>query len=197
MTRYKERYRIESTRLSGWDYASPGYYFVTIVTRQRCLSFGDILNQGEIRLSPLGEIARRFWVEIPSHFANTTLDEFVVMPNHIHGIVIINEMVHVVETPYVEMPHVETPHVASLPRAVENESVRKFGPLKPGSLSKIIQAYKSAVSRWAGQNNNPDFAWQPGFFDHVIRDQISLNRIRAYIRKNPQAWAMDEENPAR
>ncbi|HSF82059.1 MAG TPA: hypothetical protein VLA49_12535 [Anaerolineales bacterium] len=150
MKSHKGRYRNESSRLPGWDYASPGYYFVTIVTERRRLLFGNTLH-GEMPLSLLGEIAQRCWIEIPSHFPNTNLDEFVVMPNHIHGIVIINDV-----------PRVETLHVASLQTA-ENEKMRKFGPLKPGSLSKIIQAYKSASSAGPAKTTfqispgNPDF----------------------------------------
>jgi putative transposase len=88
MALFKNKYRIESTRLKGWDYRSAGYYFVTICTQNRVHYFGEVAK-GDMRLSIVGEIAARFWTEIPSHHTQVELDEFVVMPNHVHGIIVI------------------------------------------------------------------------------------------------------------
>lgn len=161
------KFRIRSTRLKNWDYSSPGYYFVTICTRNFQPFFGEIID-GVMRLTPVGEIVHRFWSEIPEHFPNIGLDEFVIMPNHMHGIIIIHECV-------------ETQHAASLP--------------KPGSLSTIIRSYKSAVTRWARRNAYPKFAWQSRFYDHIIRSDESLHEIRSYIRHNPLKWDLDKYNP--
>ncbi len=83
---YRNKYRIDSTRLKGWDYSSPGYYFITICTKDRECFFGEIIKE-KMYLSEIGEIAHRYWAEIPNHFNNVVLDEFVIMPNHVHGII--------------------------------------------------------------------------------------------------------------
>jgi putative transposase len=90
MTYDKNKYNRRSIRLKEYDYASPGWYFVTICTHQQNCLFGDIQN-GKMVFSPIGKIAQEFWLEIPSHFKNIELDEFVIMPNHIHGVIIIND----------------------------------------------------------------------------------------------------------
>jgi putative transposase len=173
MSKFKNKYRIESTRLPNWDYAAPGWYFVTICIKNRQPVFGHV-RDGEMQLSGLGAIAHQFLADIPNHFPHAEIDAFVVMPNHVHVIVVIHGMV-------------ETPHVASLPT-----SPRKFGPLQPGSLSKIIQAYKAAVTRQARRDGYNDFAWQERFYDHIIRDDKSLENIRVYIVGNPVKWHEDE-----
>jgi len=168
VTRFAGKYRIESTRLKDWDYSSPGYYFVTICTRKFDPIFGDV-TQGRVELSEVGKIAKKFWIEIPSHFPNVGLDEFVIMPNHVHGIVLIKSQ------------HVETQHAASLQKP------------KPGSLSTIIRSYKSALTRWSRRNGHPTFVWQPRFYDHIIRTDKSLHEIREYMRDNPIKWNLDQD----
>jgi REP element-mobilizing transposase RayT len=180
MIMYRGKYRIESTRLRGWDYSSAGFYFVTVCTKDKHPYFGSI-EDGEVKFSSIGEFADRFWIEIPRHFSSVEIDEYVVMPNHVHGIVVIRS---------IDMSRVETPHVASLPE----EGSRQFGPLKPGSLSKIIQGYKAAVTRQVRLMGKQDFAWQPRFYDHIIRNDEELRRIRIYIRENPFKWELDEYN---
>ncbi len=173
MALYQGTHRINSTRLPGWDYASAGYYYVTICTRKKIPYFGEVAGE-DIHLTAIGEYAYHSWAEIPAHFSHVSLDEYIIMPNHLHGIIIIND--------------VETQHAASLQK-------NKIPSPSPGSLSAIIRAYKSAVTRWAHLKSHPTFAWQPRFYDHIIRDQASLDRIRAYILDNPHKWDEDEENP--
>jgi REP element-mobilizing transposase RayT len=187
MSRFKGQYRIESTRLPGWDYTNPGYYFVTICIRDHQTLFGEIAED-LVRLSPLGEIARQFWRFIPDHFPNSSLDEFIIMPNHVHGIVILHPTI-------VETQHpVETQHAASL----QDANLPDLHPSQPasGSLSALIRSYKSAVKKWANENNYPHFTWQPRFYDHIVRDEKSLQNIRAYIRNNPAQWHLDRDNPS-
>ena len=114
MMKFRGQYRIESTRLKGWDYSSAGFYYETICTKDKRPYFGFILD-GEVQLSDIGEIAFICWMAIPEHFSSVGIDEFVVMPNHVHGIIVIRSN---------DMSRVETPHVASLPE----EGVRQFGP---------------------------------------------------------------------
>lgn len=90
MNYFQGKYRVPSARLEDWDYASPGYYFVTICTKDHKSFFGEV-SDGKMCLSKIGGIARKFWLDIPNHFPFVDLDEFIIMPNHVHGIVIIND----------------------------------------------------------------------------------------------------------
>src|SRR3990170_467176 len=108
--KFKGKYRIPSARLTGWDYTSPGYYFITICIYDHQPFFGQVMN-GQIALTPLGDIAREYWLGIPTHSPRTDLDAFVIMPNHMHGIVVISTIDSV---PSSSVVVVETQHAASL-----------------------------------------------------------------------------------
>ena len=166
-----------SIRLSGYDYTQPGAYFVTICTFQRQCLFGDI-TADTMRSSALGEVVADAWRAIPGHDPHVDLDSFIVMPNHVHGILRIRE--------YVGAKHASPLHLG--PRGTSR-----------GSLSAIVQAFKSAVSREAHRQGfvSERPLWQRGFHDRVIRDEAELERIRSYIEENPLRWALDEENPDR
>ena len=194
MTLYKGLYRIESARLRGWDYRNAGWYFVTICTRDGYHFFGDVVN-GEMQLSPLGEVALQFWLDIPKHISGVHTDASVMMPNHGHGILVIEPR---------PMTTVETLHATSLPFAEDDEFLtdsqiqsRVMSALSPkaGSLGAIIRSYKSAVTNWARQNKFDDFAWQARYWEHLIRDERSLQEIRQYIHNNPARWELDRQNP--
>ncbi|MEA1978973.1 MAG: transposase [Chloroflexota bacterium] len=178
--KFKSRYRIESARLRLWDYTSPGWYFVTVCTKQFNIYFGKI-DHGGIIMNDLGQTANQYWADIPEHHDNTAIDEFIVMPNHIHGIIII------AETLGVDTSHVETLHATSLPSPTRPS----ISPPK-GSLGVIVRSFKSVVTRWARMNGYPNFAWQPRFFDHIIRNEDALSQIRIYIQNNPQKWENDK-----
>ena len=175
--KYKGRYRIESARLKNWDYGWNAAYFVTICTHGREHYFGDIID-GRMQLSEIGHLANKYWSEIPKHFPFVELDSFVVMPNHVHGIVIINK-------PNDER-YVETQNFASLP----SESRNKFGP-QSKNLASIIRGFKIGVTKNA-RIINADFAWQSRFYDHIIRNDESLERIRDYIINNALRWNEDK-----
>ncbi len=130
-------------------------------------------------LNEMGEVADSCWVEIPDHFDHVELDEYVVMPNHVHGIIGITD----VETQHTD---VKTQHAVSL-----REHTNKFGPLKMGSLSTIIGSYKSAVTKSIRKTHHPNYSWHPRFYDHVIRHKYSLERIQHYILLNPKNWNKD------
>jgi REP element-mobilizing transposase RayT len=134
--------------------------------------FGEISNSRNI-LSSIGEIASRFWIEIPLHFPDIKIDEYVIMPNHVHGIIVIHSNIT-----SEQLDNIDFNKSHSLP--------------KPKSLSSIIRSYKSAVTRWARANGWSSFAWQPRFYDHIIRDDEDLRRIRKYIQENPYKWELDE-----
>ena len=131
-------------------------------------------------LSPIGEIAKDCWLEIPKHFPFVKLDAFVVMPNHAHGIIIIDK-------PDVDTSTVETQDLASL-----QTTRNRFGP-QSKNLASIIRGYKTGVTKLA-RKIHPEFAWQPRFYDHVVRNETSLNHTRNYIQCNVEKWEYDREN---
>lgn len=177
MELYKNKYRAKSNRLSNWNYSSAGYYFVTICTQNRICYFGDATSLKQpkslIHLSSIGEIANKYWEQIPKHFDNIGIDQFIIMPNHVHGIIIINDTT------------VEAHHGVPLPET------NKFGGSIPNSLSTIIKQYKSSVTRWCNQNDL-SFTWQSNYHEHIIRNEEELYRIREYIINNPANWDEDE-----
>jgi putative transposase len=173
MTLFLDQWRIESIRLKDWDYASPGMYFVTICTRDKNPYFGKIVD-GKMILSEIGLIAENYWREIPEHFPYTVLDEFIIMPDHIHGIIEITESI------------VETLHcnVSTEP----TNTMSKISP-KPESLPTIIRSYKSICTKTINKKQNDNnFQWQSRYYDRVIRDPDELGRVREYIINNPINW---------
>lgn len=166
--KFKNKYRIASTRWAAWDYSSNAAYFITICVANRAHDFGRGMD-GKMILSPLGQSAQDCWDEIPKHFPFVELGEFVVMPNHVHGVIVINK---------------QTQNFASLPLP------NKFGP-QSQNLASIVRGYKIGVTKFARQNNIP-FAWQARYHDHVIRNTAEHERIGAYIHANPQNWGNDE-----
>ncbi len=167
---YKNKFRIETSRLKDWDYSIPWWYYVTICTKDMKCWFGEIKN-GKMIYNSFGEKAIEFFKGIPIHFPITEIDYFVIMPNHVHGIIIINDTV-------------ETRHGVSLQT--------QFGKPIKNSLSIIINHFKGAVTRFARKNNIVTFKWQPRFYDHIIRNDNDLHRIRTYIQNNPLKWELDE-----
>jgi putative transposase len=170
-----------SIQLKEYDYGQRGAYFVTIVTRGRECLFGEIVD-GEMKFSHFGQIARREWLKTAELRRTVKLwgDEFAVMPNHVHGIIWINENDDV---------------GARRRRASTTE---QFGKPVIGSLATIVRAYKSAVTyaihELRGTRGAP--IWQRNYYEHVIRNETEHERIYNCIQFNPLQWAKDEENPA-
>ena len=174
----------QSIRIQGFDYASPGSYFVTIVSHQRSNIFGEVLH-GEVKLSPVGKVVERKWQEIPSHFKNISLDVFVIMPNHIHGILNINERSD-------EEAHFRSFTIDDV--AVLNDPGFPKGP-KPQSLGAIIGLFKSAVTKKIHELCllENEKVWQRNYYEHIIWDDEDLNQIIDYIETNPDNWEADTE----
>jgi len=150
-------------RLKRWDYSSNGYYFLTICSDEKRKIFGEISGK-ELVKNDLGRVAEMCWVEIPRHFENIGLDEWVIMPNHIHGII----RVHGGD---------------AYMHPVRNNRSKML-------ISKAIQNFKAAVSRKSGMKR----IWQRSFFDRIIRDEKGLEKIREYIRTNPKMWGRHRNN---
>lgn len=180
MALFQNKYRIESTRLREWDYSRVGMYFVTICTRDQAHSFGEIAA-GEMHLSPIGEIVAEEWQKTPQIRPNVELDAWTVMPNHLHGIVGITH----------QIPNVETfrRNVSTAPNA-------PTARLQPNTLGSIIGQFKSVCTKRIWAAGFRDFAWQTRFYDHIIRDEKSLHKIREYIINNVGRWEQDRNNVA-
>jgi putative transposase len=140
-------------------------------------------------LSKSGKIANSFWREIPMHHDHVVLDAFVVMPNHIHGIIFIPDYGDS------ETENVETLHATSL-RGNQLSETEYFSAISPkkGSLSTNIRSYKSAVTKKIHAELNPMFAWQARFYDHIIRTDRDLDNLRWNISLNPKNWRNDEQH---
>ncbi len=169
-----------SIRLRGYDYSRPGAYFITICTQGHVCLFGNIVK-GEMVSNDAGQVARRCWRDIPIHFPHAALDQFVVMPNHVHGIIVIGGDDDVV--------------------GAENEpdvGAENFSPLRSAGTSKtlgsMVRGFKIGVTKWMRNKTPIHNVWQRNFYEHIIRDAFELNRIRQYIIDNPGNWAKDNEN---
>ena len=183
MTLFRNKYRIESARMQGYDYSSAGYYFITICTKGRVPYFENIAD-GEMKLSPIGETAESLWREIPAYFPNAVLDTFVIMPDHIHGIILIAD-------PDPRDDNGSVPRTVSRRDAINRVSTNANTNtntdthiVSPQSVSKMIRWYKGRCTHDIRRIHG-HFAWQSRFYDRIIRDENELYRIREYIIHNP------------
>lgn len=179
MTCEPERRR--SIRIKGYDYGRIGAYFVTICAHRRTRLFGDMVD-GAIRLNRLGEIVRETWEGLPAHYPHVELDSFIVMPNHSHMVIKI-----------VGADNVGPSAVgAGFKPALITES-------KSHALPEIVRALKTFSARRINEYRDSPGApvWQRNYYEHVIRNEKSLNQIREYIANNPMQWEFDRENPER
>ena len=164
-----------SIRLRGWDYANVGAYFVTVVTHKRYTWFDtDTYRQ----------IVENEWKNLPERFPTIALDEFVVMPNHLHFIVWLNPS------------PADTPVGTQLNCAPEPDCVPHHATTAP-TLGQVVRVFKAVTSRRIRESGGDDFGWQRNYYERVIRNERELNAIREYIHNNPAHWAEDTENPNR
>lgn len=165
----------KSIRLKGYDYSQAGLYFITICCQNRAFLFGEIENANMI-LNDAGEIANQFWSDIPNHFPNAVLHEFIVMPNHVHGIIELTD-----ETNDVKAENF-------LPQQQHHE----FQKMIPRSIAAIIKGYKIGVTKWFRQKTAVHDVWQRNYYEHIIRNEKSYQNISNYIINNPAKWAEDK-----
>ena len=190
--KFQNKYRIASARLPHWDYGHQAAYFITICTKNRRHWFGAIRN-GKMRLSETGKIAEQEWVKTPDirPDMNLELGEFVVMPNHFHGIIIIGDNAYNTECDDHNgrdaMPRVSTatptPPPSNDTTPNHEKPANQFGP-QSNNLASIMRGFKSAVTKNARYIQSY-FAWQPRYHDHIIRNDQSFYNISRYIRQNP------------
>lgn len=163
-----------SIRLSGYDYAQPGAYFVTLCTHEQEYLFGNI-TEGEIVLNELGQTVQSVWDELPRRFPTISTDTHVIMPNHFHGIIIVGAQ-----------------FIAPSSRMNRDQTgVMNHAP----TLGKIVRVFKAISTRRIRTKSNSAFAWQRNYYEHIIRNEEELKCIRQYIADNPMQWEMDREKP--
>ena len=185
--KFQDRYRIESTRLKRWDYNSCGGYFVTICAKDHAYMFGNIEN-GQMVLNELGKEAKKLWDQIPKHFLHVHMDECVFMPNHMHGIIMIESVRR--DAIYGVSIQESNPKSSGIVSTDKN-------PMLNDSLSTMIRWYKGRTTYEINKLIHKKFQWQARFYDHVIRNDVDLDRVREYIGNNPLNWELDEENTDR
>lgn len=174
---YLDRYRVASARLPGYDYGQSGAYFVTICTHNRQPSFGTVEVPAEgwdaayVQPTALGQRARAGWASIPQFAPFVTLDAFVLMPDHVHGVLLFDK---------------NEPSGPPLP--YEN----RFGPQRE-NLASVLRGFKSGVTTFARMQGIA-FQWQPRFHDRIVRSDDELTRIRRYIETNPSRWEKEWDN---
>jgi putative transposase len=192
-----QKHHRRSIRLKGYDYTQAGAYFITIVTQDRECLLGDVVD-GVMQLSEAGHMVERCWYDIPTYFPNVELDAFVTMPNHLHGIIVIAHN-HPVGAGLVPAQHDRaTTDGATTDGATADGATTRVAP----TVGDIVGAFKSkttvAYIRGVKQSGWPPFGgrlWQRNYYEHIIRNDASLNRIRQYIVNNPTKWGLDRENP--
>lgn len=169
-----EKHHRRSIRLKDYDYAEAGGYFLTICSFKRKCIFGKVIN-GERYLNKIGRVVKEEWMRTIYLRKEIILDEFIIMPNHVHGIVMITE---------------------SDVGATGRSPLQTKGP-KPRSIGSFIAGFKSSatkrINKMLGTPGIP--VWQRNFYEHIIRNEYDLNEIRQYILDNPRRWELDEDNP--
>lgn len=171
-----------SIRLQYFDYSQSGAYFVTICTHERTCLFGDVVD-GDMRLSDAGKIVEQCWLAIPIHFPRVDLDAFAVMPNHVHGIIVLTN--RIVGAKNFSPLHQYDSTTGKLPSRSPSETI-----------GSIVRGFKIGVTKWFRKNTVTDTVWQRNYYEHIIRSEESLQRIRRYVHENPLRWTFDGENPA-
>jgi REP element-mobilizing transposase RayT len=172
MTRFQGRYRVESTRLKNWDYAGPGAYFVTLCTQARACYLAEC-DIDQIRLTCAGQIVAEEWQRTAELRPTVTLDAWAILPNHVHGVLLLQQIESVDKA-------------AAVPNGIH-----------AGSLGAIIGQFKSVTTKRIRASGLPQFAWQPRFYERIVRGPTELDSIRRYIESNAAQWALDEHNPDR
>ena len=196
------RHHRRSIRLKGYDYSQAGAYFITICTQDRACLFGKVVN-GEMRLNDAGRMVLAEWNMLPERFPHVVLDAFVVMPNHVHGIVVITN-------PATDDTATTAPTIVGtglVPVPDDGATTRvapTVGDIVAPTVGDIVGAFKSRVTveyiRGVKTSGWPPFRgrlWQRNYYEHIIRNERALNAIRQYIIENPRRWQMDRENEAR
>ena len=202
MDKFQNKYRIPSARWQTWDYGSNGAYFITICIQNRRHFFGEIIDstipdESIMHLNDMGEMAEKYWVEIPQYFPFVSLGNFVIMPNHMHGILIIDNPTIVQTRLIASLSDLQSPTPESTSENNSTPTTKTGGitgdknPMFHENISRIIRWYKGRCS-FEIRKTHSDFGWQSRFYDHIIRNSASYENIQNYISNNPRNWNKDK-----
>lgn len=185
-----QKHHRKSIRLKGYDYSQAGLYFITICIHNRECLFGEIEN-GIMIMNDMGKIADQCWAEIPRHFPNAVLHEYIIMPNHIHGII---ELVGAKNFSPENKISPENEHPSKNNSSENNIGAKNISPLRSPSktIGSIVRGFKIGVTKWVRQNTNFETIWQRNYYEHIIRNEQSYNNISDYIINNPARWNDDK-----
>lgn len=191
-----QKHHRRSIRLQGYDYSHAGAYYVTIVTHGRECLFGESVGN-EAVLNAFGQIVRHAWFDLPKHYRHVELGMVCIMPNHVHGIIILNEYGRGGSFSGQDNLQAQTMAGKIVP-AISHETRPYYGP-KRHPLSEIVRAFKSfSAKRINVLRKMPGSPiWQRNYYEHIIRNDEDANRIHNYIENNPANWPSDDENPAK
>jgi putative transposase len=187
-----EKYRRRSIRLKGYDYSQPGYYFVTLCTKDRECFLGEIASSKMI-LNEMGKMVENIWREIPIYFLFISIDQYIIMPNHFYGIIKIadqNKGSHNCRGLINQTP---TGHQTYSSDPISNDWILMKNPKI--TLGKIVRYFKAKSALEIRNKMGNSFCWQRNYYEHIIHDENELTRIRKYIQDNPVNWSNDEDNP--
>lgn len=211
--KFRNKYRVPSARLQNWNYGANGAYFITICTKEMQHFFGEVVDK-KMNLNSAGVLAEEYWIEILKQFPYVELGNFQVMPNHTHGILIIDKsIVATVETQFIasnldgiiedgiiEGEYIKDDADSSETRLIASVTPKKVGnggfagennPMLTDNISRIIRWYKGRCT-FEIRKINPNFGWHSRFHDHIIRNSESFERIQNYIEENPSRWEEDK-----
>ncbi len=179
-----QQHRRRSIRLKGYEYSQPGAYFVTVCVYLRSCLLGEVL-EGEMRLNKSGHIVEACWNDSPDHYAHVQLDAFVIMPNHVHGVIVLTD-------------DGGTDRV-NVGAGFKPAPTGPQGTAKRHGLPEIVRAFKTFSSRWINEWRRMFGApvWQRNYYEHVIRGDAELNGIREYVYSDPARWIEDRYHPLR
>ena len=194
-----KKHQRKSIRLSEYDYSFPNWYYITICTHERRILFGNIKN-GKMILNKLGNIVEDEWIKTKELRKNVDLDYYTIMPNHLHGIIIIEQSIEDVgATRRIEPTDLQSRGELNLP-TTDNSGRIQYAPTKNNfkspshSLGAIVRGFKSSVTKKLRElSGNSDLKiWQRNYYEHIIRNEQSFNEIAEYIVNNPIKWAEDK-----
>ena len=185
-----EKHHRRSIRLRGYDYTLKGMYYITLCTNKRLCLFGNV-EDGNMKLNEAGKMVNKIWREISNYYPGSDIDEHMVMPNHLHGIIMLNN--HIVGAPPCGRPSINFGNgqaqgpAPTVNRLSLGDVVGRF---KSFTTNKYIHGVKN--NHWIPFEKK---LWQRNYYEHIIRNETELNRIREYIINNPLKWELDKENP--
>jgi putative transposase len=199
MNQYHSQHHRRSIRLKGYDYSQTGFYFITLCTRDRQCWFGEVKN-GKMYLNSIGSIVAKEWLNSAQIRQEIELDEWIVMPNHFHAIVIIHNEINE-NLGRTSENHIQGEHFGNIQGEhfgnIQGASLAPLRLRKPRSLSTLISGFKAVVTKRINEIRQVSGVsiWQRNYYEHIIRDELSLYNIRKYILENPLSWSEDPENP--